>query len=159
MFGDWDIVHPGIWNPMTSVEQSMMEFDHIRMFMAPDVVINGEFFKDPPLQATEQRREQLTGRELEAAPPQKKHDIIRKKDNQPTGDQHTFSCYSFSNSTVADAKAKWRARAFAMKTQRAASRSSTSDRRKAKAAVRLEIARAKKMKDISSIAVSPGPGS
>ncbi|KAG3169865.1 hypothetical protein PC128_g19056 [Phytophthora cactorum] len=31
------------------------------MFMAPDVVINGEFFKDPPLQATEQRREQLTG--------------------------------------------------------------------------------------------------
>ncbi|KAG3102474.1 hypothetical protein PI125_g14139 [Phytophthora idaei] len=108
------------------------------MFMAPDTVINDEFFKGLPLQATEQRREQLTGdsiiseEENSKQGPQKKHDIIRMEDNQPTGDQHTFSCYSFSNSTVVDAKAKWRARAFAMKTQRAASRPSTSDRRKAK---------------------------
>ncbi|ETO77997.1 hypothetical protein F444_06885 [Phytophthora nicotianae P1976] len=122
MLNDRDKVHPRIWSPFTSIEQSMMEFDritnemlrfspfdiHSRLFMMPDAIIEDEFFRDLPIQGTKQNHKRLTDNCTNSKEKnlKKNRDIVRKEGNQPTGDHHTFSCYSFSNSTVMDAKGR-----------------------------------------------------
>ncbi|RLN89719.1 hypothetical protein BBJ28_00020335, partial [Nothophytophthora sp. Chile5] len=135
MFSSWDLVRPRFWYPMSSLEQSMMELDHMSDFMtrsrfpfddddemlaAPSNSADDEFFKDLPVLTREQKpKTQHT--EAEAAPSQEaeestekeeghddRHHDDRHHDDRHHDDRHrrAFSSYSFSDSSVVDDKGR-----------------------------------------------------
>jgi hypothetical protein len=69
MFSSWDLVRPRFWYPMSSLEQSMMELEHMsdlmsrsrfpfdvgsEMLAAPRLLDDDDFFRDLPMLAREQ---------------------------------------------------------------------------------------------------------
>ncbi|KAG6614800.1 uncharacterized protein IUM83_03984 [Phytophthora cinnamomi] len=84
MFSSWDLVRPHFWYPMSSLEQSMMELEHMadltthsrfpfdvdsEMLVAPiNADDDDEFFRDLPVLAREQRP--ATQHRMAAAQPQ-----------------------------------------------------------------------------------------
>ncbi|RLN89721.1 hypothetical protein BBJ28_00020336 [Nothophytophthora sp. Chile5] len=129
MFSSWDLVRPRFWYPMSSLEQSMMELDHMSDFMtrsrfpfddddemlaAPSNSADDEFFKDLPVLTREQKpKTQHT--EAEAAPSQEAEESTEKEeghDDRHHDDRHddrhrrAFSSYSFSDSSVVDDKGR-----------------------------------------------------
>ncbi|KUF83093.1 hypothetical protein AM587_10006229 [Phytophthora nicotianae] len=100
MFSTWDLVRPRFWYPMSSLEQSMMELEHMsdlmsrsrfpfdmgsEMLAAPSNVDDDEFFRDLPVLARE-RRPATQHREVAAQPTGKKtdaHDPTSTRDNDP----------------------------------------------------------------------------
>eukprot|EP00644_Phytophthora_capsici_P001696 jgi/Phyca11/73386/gw1.14.468.1 len=70
MFSSWDLVRPRFWYPMSSLEQSMMELEHMsdlmrhsrfpfdtnnEMLAAPSSHDDDDFFRDLPVLAREQQ--------------------------------------------------------------------------------------------------------
>ncbi|EEY56835.1 uncharacterized protein PITG_10353 [Phytophthora infestans T30-4] len=70
MFSTWDLVRPRFWYPMSSLEQSMMDLEHMsnlmsrsrfpfdmgnEMLAAPSNVDDDELFRDLPVLLREQR--------------------------------------------------------------------------------------------------------
>ncbi|TDH71106.1 hypothetical protein CCR75_008905 [Bremia lactucae] len=70
MFNTWDLVRPRFWYPMSSLEQSMMDLEHMyglmshsrfpfdmnsAMLAAPSAMEDDDFFKDLPVLAREQQ--------------------------------------------------------------------------------------------------------
>lgn len=70
MFSTWDLVRPTFWYPMSSLEQSMMELEHMsdlmtrsrfpfdmdsEMLAAPSNIDDDDFFSDLPVLAREQK--------------------------------------------------------------------------------------------------------
>ncbi|GMF47283.1 unnamed protein product [Phytophthora fragariaefolia] len=70
MFSSWDLVRPRFWYPMSSLEQSMMELEHMsdlmtrsrfpfdlgsEMLATPSSLDDDDFFRDLPVLAREQR--------------------------------------------------------------------------------------------------------
>ncbi|KAL3665541.1 hypothetical protein V7S43_009577 [Phytophthora oleae] len=131
MFSTWDFVRPRFWYPMSSLEQSMMELDHMsdlmsrsrfpfdtnnEMLAVPSTLDDNDFFRDLPVLAREQQPA-TQQRETAAQPaPVDTETIAAAKttsDNDPNkqpneNDLHrrAFSSYSFSNSSVVDDKGR-----------------------------------------------------
>ncbi|OWY99943.1 hypothetical protein PHMEG_00028970 [Phytophthora megakarya] len=70
MFSSWDLVRPRFWYPMSSMEQSMMELEHMSdlmsrshfpfntssgMLAVPNTLDDDDFFRDLPMLTREQR--------------------------------------------------------------------------------------------------------
>ncbi|KAF4315089.1 hypothetical protein G195_011246 [Phytophthora kernoviae 00238/432] len=132
MFSSWDLVQPTFWHPMSSLEQSMMELDHMSDFMtrsrfpfdldremltAPNNVDDDDFFRDLPMQARDQRAKRSTkdsdmesAAESEAAPDNDSNksmtDSTNDNDNDNNQHRRAFSSYSFSDSSVVDDKGR-----------------------------------------------------
>lgn len=116
MFGTWDLVRPRHWHPMASLEQSMME-DMDLMLRPPimrfpslfhDDTDDDEFFSDLPVRGRGGRNN-ATKSSTDATHPQQ--DTTGAQDQQPQSEhgddnKHTFSTYSFSNSSIVDDKGR-----------------------------------------------------
>ncbi|EEY56842.1 uncharacterized protein PITG_10365 [Phytophthora infestans T30-4] len=102
MFSTWDLVRPRFWYPMSSLEQSMMDLEHMsnlmsrsrfpfdmgsEMLAAPSNVDDDEFFRDLPVLLREQRPA-TQHREVATQPTEKEtdsvaHDPTPTRDNDP----------------------------------------------------------------------------
>lgn len=102
MFSTWDLVRPRFWYPMSSLEQSMMDLEHMsnlmsrsrfpfdmgnEMLAAPSNVDDDEFFRDLPVLLREQRPT-TQHREVATQPTEKEtdnvaHDPTPTRDNDP----------------------------------------------------------------------------
>ncbi|KAI9992051.1 hypothetical protein PInf_017432 [Phytophthora infestans] len=98
----WDLVRPRFWYPMSSLEQSMMDLEHMsnlmsrsrfpfdmgsEMLAAPSNVDDDEFFRDLPVLLREQRPA-TQHREVATQPTEKEtdnvaHDPTPTRDNDP----------------------------------------------------------------------------
>ncbi|GLD92146.1 hypothetical protein PINS_up000679 [Pythium insidiosum] len=102
MFSTWDLVRPRFWHPMASLEQSMMDLDHLtdhmlmsrfpfdvdtRMLAVPNQHDEEDFFHDLPVR----------GRHEE---PETTHNPSNREGAR------AFSSYSFSDSTIVDDKGR-----------------------------------------------------
>uniref|UniRef100_A0AAV1U6R0 Uncharacterized protein n=1 Tax=Peronospora matthiolae TaxID=2874970 RepID=A0AAV1U6R0_9STRA len=128
MFSSWDLVRPHFWYPMSSLEQSMMELEHMsdsmmrprfpfgarREMLATQtpkhVMYSGkstdddDFFVDLPVVA--HKYKPTAFQPVQNAPQQDQQVSSTKtlKDDDPMS--HSFSSYSFSNSSVVDEKGR-----------------------------------------------------
>ncbi|RLN63130.1 hypothetical protein BBJ28_00017824 [Nothophytophthora sp. Chile5] len=119
MFSSWDLVRPRFWYPMSSLEQSMMELDHMgdlmtrsrfpfddddEMLAAPSNSVDDEFFKDLPVLTREQKPKT---QHMEAkAPSQDAEESTEKEEGRDDRHRRAFSSYSFSDSSVVDDKGR-----------------------------------------------------
>lgn len=102
MLSPWEFVRPRYWCPMSSLEQSMMDLEHMddrmlrsrfpfrdEMQVAPSTTEDDDFFSDLPVTA---------------------RDTAQRLDTQhapaDADCQRAFSSYSFSNSSVVDDKGR-----------------------------------------------------
>ncbi|KAK1944169.1 hypothetical protein P3T76_004081 [Phytophthora citrophthora] len=135
MFSSWDLVQPRFWHPMSSLEQSMMELEHMsdlmsrprfpfdmnnEMLLASNNQDDDDFFRDLPVLAREQQQQPATQQQSETPVQQVPVDketvaaaAKTARDNDPNqrtneNDLHrrAFSSYSFSNSSVLDDKGR-----------------------------------------------------
>ncbi|EGZ19727.1 hypothetical protein PHYSODRAFT_285326 [Phytophthora sojae] len=107
MFSSWDLVRPRFWYPMSSLEQSMMELEHMadvmtrsrfpfdagsEMLAAPSNLDDDDFFRDLPVLAREQRPATQHRRVAAAQPqtqaqtqtqPKTQSDTTSARDNDP----------------------------------------------------------------------------
>uniref|UniRef100_A0AAV1VHF3 Uncharacterized protein n=1 Tax=Peronospora matthiolae TaxID=2874970 RepID=A0AAV1VHF3_9STRA len=128
MFSSWDLVRPRFWYPMSSLEQSMMELEHMsdsmmrpcfpfgarrEMLATPTpkhVMYSGkstdddDFFVDLPVVA--HKYKPTAFQPVQNAPQQDQQVSSTKtlKDDDPMS--HSFSSYSFSSSSVMDDKGR-----------------------------------------------------
>ncbi|KAL7993182.1 hypothetical protein Plhal703r1_c77g0173131 [Plasmopara halstedii] len=128
MFSTWDLVRPRFWYPMSSLEQSMMDLEHLselmsrssfpfdrsnEMLAAPSNLDDDEFFKDLPVLGREQQPQRNTDqvskdRDNDPNKPNKKtstdkHQAVAINDDQS---RRAFSSYTFSNSSIVDDKGR-----------------------------------------------------
>jgi hypothetical protein len=103
MFSSWDLVRPRFWYPMSSLEQSMMELEHMsdlmsrsrfpfdvgsEMLAAPSLLDDDDFFRDLPMLAREQRpatqHREATAQPMEMEPtPAQAACQAQSRDNDP----------------------------------------------------------------------------
>lgn len=119
MFGTWDIVRPRHWHPMASLEQSMMEDTDLMLrpaatmqfpsLLHDNINDDDEFFSDLPVRGrgddngmeSPAAAAEPTGKEATKVSP------AHAPQQQPEQhDSHTFSTYSFSNSSIVDDKGR-----------------------------------------------------
>ncbi|KAI9908700.1 hypothetical protein PsorP6_003114 [Peronosclerospora sorghi] len=133
MFSSWELVRPRFWYPMSALEQSMMELEHMsdlmsrsrfpfdmgsRMLASPSNIDDDDFFRDLPVLARE-RKPATVHREADAQSTEKtKPSTSSARDNDSNkmtkedgdnGDNHyrrAFSSYSFSDSSIVDDKGR-----------------------------------------------------
>ncbi|KAL4102631.1 hypothetical protein PRIC1_006375 [Phytophthora ramorum] len=132
MFSSWDLVRPRFWYPMSSLEQSMMELEHMsdlmtrshspfdldlgldldldrEMLATPSNMDDDDFFRDLPVLAREQRTE-TQHREAAAQPMQTEPDAQPQDKTQPktTSPAHPRTAVRDNdpNKTTHGAKAK-----------------------------------------------------
>lgn len=132
MFSSWDLVRPRFWYPMSSLEQSMMELEHMsdlmrrsrfpfdtsnEMLAAPSSHDDDDFFRDLPVLAREQQPAAQQREKKAQPPPVGKQTVAATnttRDNDPNKQtnendhvhRRAFSSYSFSNSSVVDDKGR-----------------------------------------------------
>ncbi|KAI9907580.1 hypothetical protein PsorP6_003193 [Peronosclerospora sorghi] len=130
MFSSWELVRPRFWYPMSALEQSMMELEHMsdlmtrsrfpfdmgsRMLATPSNIDDDDFFRDLPVLARE-RKPATVHREADAHSTEKtKPSTFSAHDNDPNKRTKTdadnqyrraFSSYSFSDSSIVDDKGR-----------------------------------------------------
>ncbi|EEY56839.1 uncharacterized protein PITG_10362 [Phytophthora infestans T30-4] len=130
MFSTWDLVRPRFWYPMSSLEQSMMDLEHMsnlmsrsrfpfdmgnEMLAAPSNVDDDEFFRDLPVLLREQRpttqhretvKAKVTTSTKASNKKQKQQSDSSDSSNVDADSQYrrAFSSYTFSNSSIVDDK-------------------------------------------------------
>ncbi|GMF65506.1 unnamed protein product [Phytophthora lilii] len=133
MFSSWDLVRPRFWYPMSSLEQSMMELEHMsdlmtrshfpfdmrnEMLAAPSTLDDDDFFRDLPVLAREQtpatqhRRAEDQPMETPAQPkptpkPAKTTTTTTARDNDPNkrSSSSTNAAKNQKNSKLVEANA------------------------------------------------------
>ncbi|EEY56838.1 uncharacterized protein PITG_10361 [Phytophthora infestans T30-4] len=116
MFSTWDLVRPRFWYPMSSLEQSMMDLEHMsnlmsrsrfpfdmgnEMLAAPSNVDDDEFFRDLPTV-----KAKVTTSTKASNKKQKQQSDNSNSSNVDADSQYrrAFSSYTFSNSSIVDDK-------------------------------------------------------
>ncbi|EEY56837.1 uncharacterized protein PITG_10360 [Phytophthora infestans T30-4] len=116
MFSTWDLVRPRFWYPMSSLEQSMMDLEHMsnlmsrsrfpfdmgnEMLAAPSNVDDDEFFRDLPTV-----KAKVTTSTKASNKKQKQQSDSSDSSNVDADSQYrrAFSSYTFSNSSIVDDK-------------------------------------------------------
>ncbi|KAL7691654.1 hypothetical protein Plhal304r1_c008g0030711 [Plasmopara halstedii] len=101
MFSTWDLVRPRFWYPMSSLEQSMMDLEHLselmsrssfpfdrsnEMLAAPSNLDDDEFFKDLPVLGREQQpatQHRESSAHLTESVSKTKDQVSKDRDNDP----------------------------------------------------------------------------